>query len=114
MFLSSLTFRGHFPSEENLFKLGSAKCRSRPRASSMRPWSSVSTASLAKTTPIQDGREALCQNGQSRAQMQRGTRGLGKWINKSIVIAERNAHLHGNNKSMPRLSMSKGGNEGGD
>ena len=62
----------------------------------------------------QDGREALCQNGQSRAQMQRGTRGLGKWINKSIVIAERNAHLHGNNKSMPRLSMSKGGNEGGD
>ena len=62
----------------------------------------------------QDGREALCQNGQSRAQIQRGTRGLGKWINKSIVIAERNAHLHGNNKSMPRLSMSKGGNEGGD
>jgi hypothetical protein len=62
----------------------------------------------------QDGREALRQSGQSRAQIQRGPRGLGKWINKSIVIAERNAYLHGNNKSMPRLSMSKGGNEGGD
>ena len=62
----------------------------------------------------QNSQESLRQSGQSRAQIQLGTRGLAKWINKYIVIAEWDAHLHGNNKSMPRLSMSKGGNEGGD
>ena len=100
------------------WKLDSAKCRSRPRATLSRPRMHVNAASPARTPPTKTAGKSSA-SGQLCPQTQRETRDLGKWIKDSVIIAEHASPTlaskhHRGNERVPRLPESKGSNEGGD